>query len=329
MAEFNGKKGRWITTKTGRHIFIEDGKTVEEALGEAFEEFTYDEDDKFDNNTEHFKLYDGYMGYKTEPSLYDKTGVEFDVDIEDVDEIFNKDLSPYKIKEELSKLVNGRRSIGEYLFNHYYDRYKNIQQRKFDEWSKKLPKIENNSVEVSTKGTNVENYEKSKNAPYGSLERREYTENCQRCVIAWEMRRRGFNVQADKWQNNHLGAGNRNLYAGFVDFDSYKMQGYNVKPNGEKYSSRSQLIKAMEKDMLDTPEGSRFILQWNWKNFNCGHTVNAEKVNGKIIIYDAQDNTSMSIKDLIDNKSIKATSLEMFRTDDKIMKTNLEGIIKW
>mgnify|MGYP003312628846 CR=1 FL=1 len=34
MAYFNGKPGRWITTDTGRHVFIEDGQTIEEALKE-------------------------------------------------------------------------------------------------------------------------------------------------------------------------------------------------------------------------------------------------------------------------------------------------------
>jgi len=50
MAKFEGKDGRWITTKTGKHIFIEAGKTVEEAMGEAFEEFQYDPDDDFDQD---------------------------------------------------------------------------------------------------------------------------------------------------------------------------------------------------------------------------------------------------------------------------------------
>lgn len=55
MAKFNGDEGRWITTKTGKHVFIKNGQSVKEALGEAFgEEFTYDVDEDFDKSDEDF-----------------------------------------------------------------------------------------------------------------------------------------------------------------------------------------------------------------------------------------------------------------------------------
>lgn len=38
MAERRGKTGRWITTDSGNHVFVEDGKSVEEALAERFDE---------------------------------------------------------------------------------------------------------------------------------------------------------------------------------------------------------------------------------------------------------------------------------------------------
>lgn len=38
MAERKGKTGRWITTDNGNHVFVEDGKSVEEALAERFDE---------------------------------------------------------------------------------------------------------------------------------------------------------------------------------------------------------------------------------------------------------------------------------------------------
>ena len=36
MAEFNGKKGHWVTTDTGSHVFIESGKSFDEAVSDAF-----------------------------------------------------------------------------------------------------------------------------------------------------------------------------------------------------------------------------------------------------------------------------------------------------
>lgn len=44
-AYFNGEKGRWITTKTKKHVFIPEGKSVEEVLSEMFEEEEFDSPD--------------------------------------------------------------------------------------------------------------------------------------------------------------------------------------------------------------------------------------------------------------------------------------------
>lgn len=44
-AYFNGEKGRWITTKTKKHVFIPEGKTPEEVLSEMFEEEEFDSPD--------------------------------------------------------------------------------------------------------------------------------------------------------------------------------------------------------------------------------------------------------------------------------------------
>ena len=32
MAEYNGKQGHWVTTKEGRHLFIEDGENKAQAV---------------------------------------------------------------------------------------------------------------------------------------------------------------------------------------------------------------------------------------------------------------------------------------------------------
>ena len=48
MAKFEGKQGRWITTKTGRHVFVEQGKSVKEAFKTKF--FPYDNTRANDQN---------------------------------------------------------------------------------------------------------------------------------------------------------------------------------------------------------------------------------------------------------------------------------------
>lgn len=58
MAFYKGKQGKWITTKTGNHVFIENGKSVEEVLTELYgeteeytEDFDEDEPEKFDGES--------------------------------------------------------------------------------------------------------------------------------------------------------------------------------------------------------------------------------------------------------------------------------------
>lgn len=43
-AVYEGQEGRWITTKTGRHIFIPNNKSVKEVLQDVFEDFDWEDD---------------------------------------------------------------------------------------------------------------------------------------------------------------------------------------------------------------------------------------------------------------------------------------------
>jgi len=45
MAEFEGKEGKWITTKTGVHVFIPNDKSVQEVMAEQFDEFEWDDEE--------------------------------------------------------------------------------------------------------------------------------------------------------------------------------------------------------------------------------------------------------------------------------------------
>lgn len=56
MAYYNGKQGRWITTDTGRHVFIEDGQSIEEALANAFDESESETADTYEPEFDHEDL---------------------------------------------------------------------------------------------------------------------------------------------------------------------------------------------------------------------------------------------------------------------------------
>jgi len=195
----------------------------------------------------------------------------------------------------------------------------------------KLPKSKNKSIDYALK-QNANGYVESLEYQPHTTERKWYTSNCQRCIIAYEMRRRGYDVEANKYLSNSDRIYNQTLAMekAFLDFDSSLHQKrYDKRPNGENYPSRKALIKDMEKDMLAEGEGARFVLAWDWKNCSSGHTVNAEVVNGEIKVFDSQINKTYTIQDLIDRKALKATTLECTRVDNKTLSNRLEDIIKW
>lgn len=351
---------RWITVK-GNHIPILKGESEEQALNKFFAGVEFDDTDDIDidieledadKGTKYDTIYYttwGWQDHIVKPEDIDKVSAngyrihEMDITAE-MKDIMDKYLnSEYIEKNNLRGLMtdfdrelrqidikNGSRGL---LKEHF----RRIAIDKCAEAAKKtldsLPKLQDTSIDNCVKGTNSNGYVESQSAKYGSVEREWYTSNCQRCIIAYEMRRRGYDVEANKYlgdRKDPIYNTNRSMTRAFLNYDSFtNTKEYEHKPNGEKYASRAQLIKAMEKDMLNEPEGARFVLSWKWKNCGYGHTLNAEKINGKIEIYDAQTDERYTIKDFIQNKEIKATTLEMTRVDNLILSNRLEDLVKW
>lgn len=69
-AVFEGKEGKWITTKTGRHIFIPNDKSVKEVLADVFEDFDWEDDpeEEYDRASQFKKYYDFFV-----PEITDET----------------------------------------------------------------------------------------------------------------------------------------------------------------------------------------------------------------------------------------------------------------
>lgn len=342
---------KWITVK-GNRIPIKEGQSAKEAIAERFDD-TDDieieiETEDFDEDILNRDIYyfSGYNPHevtkeeyeknkKINPAYYDVmrlTSEEKDLFLEylnDQSKIDNMSLG--KLLDEFDNKLRyyEHGSIRKAINNKLKDALKHKYEIKAEKFLSKLPKLKDNDIDNSYKKANAEGYAQSLKAEYKSAERKKYTNNCQRCVIAYEMRRRGYDVEAAEWQNDGLGIGYRNLSKSFSDFKEENVHHYNNDKYGNKFSSRGALIRQMAKDMLEEPEGARFILNWDWKCFDAGHTVNAEKRNGTIEIYDAQNGKKYSIKDLIDRKDLRATTLEWIRTDNLLLSSNLEGVVKW
>lgn len=145
----------------------------------------------------------------------------------------------------------------------------------------------------------------------------EYQENCQRCVWAYELRRRGYDVEAlptfqgdtlpkhGNWRD--LGGLGRDYY------DWIGMDNHNV----------TRQTKAINDKMIEWGDGSRAIVSIAWKGrnkTNTGHVFNIENIGGKVRAFDAQSGEEINIKDYLKNAKMDNTFI--YRTDTAKIDTS-------
>lgn len=133
------------------------------------------------------------------------------------------------------------------------------------------------------------------NINYGKAS--EYSVNCQSCVVANELRRRGYNVTAlpnlQKTGNIPYELSMRTNWA-WIDPKTMVMPKkqtaggiYDITRSG---ALKSKSIKELTKELVElVKEPGRYHIDFAWKGKNSGHIITLEKLhNGKIIIYDPQ-----------------------------------------
>lgn len=156
--------------------------------------------------------------------------------------------------------------------------------------------------------------------PYYSDNYREFSQNCQRCVMAYEMRRRGYDVEAlPTYENDTMPMGGNWMTA----FDGAKA--VDVGRTTERAT-----INSIESQMKNWGEGSRAILRIKWAGGNSGHVINVEYANGGLRVYDAQSNQrqtgSALLKDYMQYATLSRTQL--VRTDNLTVSDNMRYMVK-
>ena len=134
--------------------------------------------------------------------------------------------------------------------------------------------------------------------------------NCALCTIAYDMRRRGYDVSARQHPPIDL------VYdVGFEDVGViYKGASDAVKTFGKASDSY--------KSMASEPEGSRGAIRCKWKGGDSGHVVAYEIENGKPVLYDAQSGDRYSNpNELFNNKECDV--VEYVRLDNLKPNYNL------
>lgn len=147
--------------------------------------------------------------------------------------------------------------------------------------------------------------------PYYDGTYREFSENCQRAVVAYEARRRGYNVTAQPTykgdtlpQSNVAGKGQDRWQGAF--------QGAKAEKVGAKNAIKVQ--QNVENKMKEYGDGSRAVLTVQWKKGNSGHALNVERKNGKTHYVDAQIGRKYNPKELFG--VVKPNSVKIVRTDN-------------
>ena len=156
--------------------------------------------------------------------------------------------------------------------------------------------------------------------PYYSDSYSEFSQNCQRCVFAYEMRRRGYDVEAlPTYEGDMMPRGGNWQQA---------MSGMTVADVGK--TTERATLRNIERQMKDWGEGSRAILRIKWGGGSSGHVINVEYANGKLNVWDAQSNARMTgvdyLKHYLHYTTLSRTQL--FRTDNATPTENMRFMVK-
>ena len=109
-----------------------------------------------------------------------------------------------------------------------------------------------------------------------------YDTNCQTCVVSYEARRRGFNVEALANKNNNtIFKLSKDTDMAWIDkLTGEKSKGLSIISNGTKttYEFLKENIK----------ENERYTFSFMWKTGKSGHIIHMDRVNGVMRMYDPQ-----------------------------------------
>lgn len=128
-----------------------------------------------------------------------------------------------------------------------------------------------------------------------------YHINCQRCSYAYELRRRGYDVQAFPNDDDY---GRKK-----GSFWTRQMQ------SKESYSFRNsmgarKLHEKISEKVIAAGDGSRFAIEVQWRRSRSGHLFIVENVGGQVKYFDAQTGLTDCIRYLNDVATSKETTLK-------------------
>lgn len=151
--------------------------------------------------------------------------------------------------------------------------------------------------------------------PYRVEEYGDYSMNCQRCVVAFELNRRGYNVEAEAtWENDPYPRGNHWATA----FNGGKL--IRVGAN-----STANVNKNILDQMKKFGEGSRAIVRVEYSETK-GHVFNVEYHRGKLYYYDPQVKARYENNTVFDH--VQRNSVKIMRSDNLDIADNVRDMVR-
>ena len=130
-----------------------------------------------------------------------------------------------------------------------------------------------------------------------------YKNNCISCALAYDLRRRGYDVESMPIDTTSATNGSLPVQLGF--YKGEKLETFEVPKDPDV------AMKQLANRILEYGDGSRGMLRIRWKNGD-GHAAIWEVDDGSVVIRDPQNNTIVDLSDYVS----RAKTFYYFRTDN-------------
>lgn len=186
--------------------------------------------------------------------------------------------------------------------------------------------------------------------PYFALrvDGKDFRINCQTCVFAYELRRRGIELQASGLSGTKLRKGSlrwriaASPTAGFVGGESLSDANllvqqwdnnfiYDLATSSDSHNNRMILADRVFKRVREEGDGSRFFFAYVNRSGRSGHVVTLENIDGDIRLYDPQTNLKIdgeeNVRQHIDSHCLGRRWAQITRVDDKQLSPDLFSLM--
>lgn len=214
-----------------------------------------------------------------------------------------------KAKNLVSNIASGFFDMGMKLSTAFYD-YKESKTAEED-----AP--DSLSELKKKKGYATDDEDQGEINPMYDPTRMEWNQNCTYCTAAYDLRQRGYDVEAGMVEDLN-GETYDEILSWYNNPQLVSMEEIKMNQGLSYYSDKETESKAIEEELLKHGDGARghFLLTWEQGG---GHDVIWEVENGEVILRDCQSNETLSVYDYYQY----ADRVDYFRSDNLEINENI------